>query len=156
LELRVTIMSARYPRGRFLVVGLMALATVATVLTTLGRGEPPRQAPAGGAQAGEGKALIAAATCKICHGNESGPSPVDERPQPTLHREGQHGTSQDKHNKAYERLNEDQSKKMGKLLGIDVTRDKSCLGCHATDAKAEPDSKDFEINTTEGVSCVAC
>jgi len=75
----------------------------------------------------------------------------------------------DKHNQAFAILLNDRSKKMGKILGTEVERDKRCLACHTGYPvnKMPPDEKGKseslvsakildEIEITFGVTCEGC
>lgn len=63
-------------------------------------------------------------------------------------------SNQDKHSQAYEVLTNERSKRMGELMGVDVTKDVRCLACHAVVATQAQQGRDFNIK--DGVSCDAC
>ena len=61
---------------------------------------------------------------------------------------------QDKHSKAYEVLLNDVSKRIGKNLGIEVTKSKECLVCHTDYVPQAMRGKTFQLS--DGVGCEAC
>lgn len=60
----------------------------------------------------------------------------------------------DKHSQAHDVLTRERSRRMGELLGIDVTQEANCLACHAMNFPAERRGDSFLI--TDGVSCDGC
>ena len=54
----------------------------------------------------------------------------------------------DRHNQAYKVLTEARSKRMGAILGIEVTTDRRCTSCHAVGSP--------ERSKGDGVACEAC
>jgi hypothetical protein len=69
----------------------------------------------------------------------------------------------DLHTKAFMALKEPLGQQMGRLLGVDVTRDVSCLACHAVNLSQEltpgsprPGRSTGDFYWNDGVSCEAC
>jgi hypothetical protein len=125
--------------------------------------------------------LIGIGACRNCHRSGSLPKATDPDLDP-FERAALGSTSgavddswvkldeyktwlaEDKHAQAYTSLLNDRSKRMGELLGVDVSRDKRCLACHSgfplsalgedKNQITEEMAKDPRVFT--GVSCEGC
>jgi hypothetical protein len=84
-----------------------------------------------------------------CHGADE---PQEGKGATTL-AEFTQWTAADKHAKAYETLNNEESAKIAEALKIEATSER-CTSCHAMPAPEKLQGKDFNIE--EGVSCGAC
>lgn len=62
----------------------------------------------------------------------------------------------DKHARAYEVLDSERSKQIGKLMNIDVKKDTRCLNCHAVNIPKELQYDGAPVKLEEGVTCDAC
>ena len=149
-------MTSRSPRGIPIVA--VAVGAVAMGLAAVGRGEPPRAIGAGPiASQIPGEPLkttyySALNQCQLCH---RAPDPA----QPIIDfcrlDEVEIWSKLDKHSQAFASLNGDRSRRMGTLLGYDVTRDSRCLNCHGPAHDSTDVGPQF-ATATEGVTCVAC
>ncbi|HVX12836.1 MAG TPA: multiheme c-type cytochrome [Pirellulales bacterium] len=104
------------------------------------------------ASADEGPAFLGAERCIDCH---TQPSPLRKEDGSTARvtlTEAHTWLKIDKHSLAFRSLESDDSKAIGKRLGIGVTRDRRCLSCHAgwSTEMGPPPRADL------GVSCEAC
>lgn len=94
-----------------------------------------------------------------CYGCHNQPQPfVDPVVRPTICRcnEFEIWETTDKHRLAYAALKGERAKTMGKLMKIDVLKDKACVSCHGVwidDAKIRDERQTL---IEEGVSCFAC
>ncbi len=61
---------------------------------------------------------------------------------------------QDRHAKAFRVLAGDQSRRIGRILGVEPEKSARCLTCHALDVP--PDEKARSFDVTDGVSCENC
>lgn len=95
--------------------------------------------------------FVSAKQCSRCHTQPS------EANKSELAQLTEYNTwkTEDQHSKAYERLLGRRSKRMGEILGRDVSKDAACLACHATGAGASAEEGSADV-LAEGVSCVAC
>src|SRR5262245_21129558 len=148
-------MTFRTPRA--LAVGLLAAAlALPLALNGPGRGQPP---------ADEVKALrnVGSANCMRCHRE---PLPEDRKQKVTDFLRLDEATffrQYDLHALAFRTLSEPLGQQMGRLMGIDVTRDVRCLACHAINLSQElspgqprPGRVPEQFHTADGVGCEAC
>jgi hypothetical protein len=94
--------------------------------------------------------------CARCHDHDH---PVDDKAMAYLCQCTEVGVwkKSDKHSLAYKALTGDRGRQMGQLLGCDVSRESSCLACHAVNtAQIRPDQQEPGFQVEEGVTCVVC
>lgn len=90
-----------------------------------------------------------AAACMRCHKQPSNDWPTDF----VLLNEYTTWRTRDKHALAYAALEAPRGRRIGELLGIQVTEDGRCLNCHALN---HPRRTGQDFNIRDGVSCDAC
>ena len=111
---------------------------------------------------GKPTALITPATyCTGCHNQEKNPTYLPGRLAKMICRmnEWQYYNGRDKHQKAFDVLQDNRSREMVRRLnlGEDATTVRTCLNCHALPEAGE--AGEFladKLQLSEGVTCVAC
>jgi hypothetical protein len=134
-------------------VGLALLGVVAAayLLHAVARAVPARPSPeAEVAQKQRTRWYFSYQKCKECH-EEKGKRPAEL----CECNEWVTWDAQDKHKIAFAVLQGPRGKRMGDILGYDVTKSPNCLSCHATVLPTE-EQKEDDMLPSEGVSCVAC
>jgi hypothetical protein len=142
-------------RMRIVATVLIGCVVLASGLATLAQNQPAGGQPAPGA-AKPTKYLMPALHCKPCH-EDSKRWEAGFKAGQLLCRmdEWTTWTGKDKHRIAYQVLQGDRAKAMGKRLGIEVTASTSCTNCHSTNVPgAEQDPR--YVREENGVTCVAC
>ncbi|MBL8798321.1 MAG: hypothetical protein JNM56_30785 [Planctomycetia bacterium] len=145
-------------RRSCLLLGFAAVASCAWWLSAAAQPEPPALAAPKVDETKAGKRLFfPSVECVVCHskGMEGG---VREDSTSDL-TEGKVWQQDDKHRLAYLALQGPRAQEMGKRLGIDVTKERSCLACHGVwfdDAEVKDRSLNAKFKLEEGVSCAVC
>jgi Cytochrome c554 and c-prime len=131
------------------VVGLALLAWWAGG----GRGQAPKADAGKEADKGPTTLYFGISECARCHTMPGKVDPDD----PDLCRltESKIWDAEDKHRQAFRVLKGERAQKMGKLLHIDVTKDKQCLSCHGV-VVPEGAAVHKSFKEDDGVSCVVC
>lgn len=94
---------------------------------------------------------LGADRCERCHNEDL----KDDRIDRSWSVQNEFGLwHQDMHSKAYVNLSNELGQRMGKLLGIDATKDDRCLSCHAMPVPEELQGDNYSL--ADGVSCDAC
>ena len=102
---------------------------------------------------------LGARRCKLCHDRKPDNKKIDPSDDEFHLTEFVQLTEfntwyrEDKHARAYKVLEATLGKQIGTTLGIEVTKDKSCLSCHVTLHSSNPNS-DHELK--QGVTCESC
>lgn len=142
---------------------------VATLLTSLLPAPTHAQGPAGAAAPNPPEALapliFGERYCAQCHAH-----PENYKAESIICRmnEATIWGTKDKHKNAFAVLTTPRGERMGKILGIDVSTHRSCLGCHSVTGRspgagpmaggvAKPPIRAQQFDPKgDGVSCVAC
>jgi hypothetical protein len=120
-----------------------SLAVVAVLLASISSAELPEN---------DGYQHMGVATCAAsqCHG-----SAVPRDGSNVLQNEYVTWTQDDPHSRAYDVLNNDQSRRIAARLGLgSATTAKICLDCHADNVPAEQRGERFHLS--DGVGCESC
>jgi hypothetical protein len=145
-------MPTSYRRWPVLAVGVVGLALLGL---WVGGGHGPAAKADAGKEPDKGPTTLyfGISECARCH---TMPGKVDpDDPDLCRLNESKIWDAEDKHRQAFLVLKGERAQKMGKLLHIDVTKDRQCLSCHGVVLpEGAPVHKSFKED--DGVSCVVC
>lgn len=132
-------------------VATLPLLLVSTEPSYSAPGNPNLASPTAPAQLQNDMRWLGVESCRPCHkeGGDEAPKKHD-RIQLT---EYTIWSTKDKHSQAFAVLDNDRSKRMGEMLGLDPKTDPACLSCHSLSHPTIPTSDDAKMDE---VSCEAC
>jgi hypothetical protein len=135
-----------------------SLAVFGCILASVVCLVPPARARAGDPAAGgdplQAHKYMGVIACARCHRE---PTPEDRSAKVTdfvALTEYATWSTRDPHHAAHAALGGERARRMGELLGYDVSADRRCVSCHAIDTVPERREPTFSIE--RGVSCEAC